>query len=104
MGRRRKILAVIAATLLLAAALCLLVAKPWQPRVDPSTVADVTVFLPGLSWYLAINPDGSASLQYGSGPGDSGRVGPGTVDFAQVVSEAARARASSSKRGATQVS
>lgn len=100
LARRSKIFAA-AATAVLAAAVFLMLLKPWQPRVDASSIARVLVFPPGGGWCLEILPDGSATLKYGAN--DSGRIGPGICDFKRVVAEAARQRTGSSKRGATQV-
>ena len=55
-----------------------------EPRIE-----DVTIFTG--TWLITFEPNGRASAQYGSTPGDSGFVEPGTIDFNQLIAAITKA-------------
>lgn len=61
------------------------VALAGEPKIE-----EVTIFTG--TWLITFEPSGQASAQYGSLPGDSGFVDPGTVDFNQLLVDIAKAQ------------
>jgi len=64
------------------------VAPPSTGPAELSKVVQIEITPPpNPRWFLTIRPDGSASIQYGSGPGDSASLPAGTLNFQAIAAE-----------------